>query len=138
MILRAPMWQLEGPVMERTRLVVPITLAALSAILWMDSLVRHRTPSNIVRAQAAPAQPAPINAATAGKRVRDNPGFYAGEAGLNPSERAGREIWYKATAGNGRFHTYSFHQRVGVLIDWYRVLNANERGDRFAAWGIIN
>ncbi len=25
-----------------------------------------------------------------------------------------------------------------MLIDWYRVLNAKERGDRFAAWGIIN
>ncbi len=70
--------------------------------------------------------------------LADNPGFYAGEAGLNPSERAGREIWYKATAGNDRFHTYTFLQRVGVLIDWYRVLNNKERGDRFAAWGIIN
>ena len=40
--------------------------------------------------------------------VRDHPGFYAGEAGMNASERAGREIWYKATAGNDRFHTYTF------------------------------
>ena len=55
--------------------------------------------------------------------VLDHPGFYAGEAGLNPSARAGREIWYKATAGNDRFHTYTFQQRIGVLIDWYRVLN---------------
>ena len=70
--------------------------------------------------------------------VLDNPGFYAGEAGLSPSARAGREIWYKATAGNSRFHTYTFQQRVGVLIDWYRVLNSQERSDRFAAWGIIN
>jgi hypothetical protein len=70
--------------------------------------------------------------------VLDNPGFYAGEAGLSPSERAGREIWYKATAGNSRFHTYTFQQRIGVLIDWYRVLRSDERSDRFAAWGIIN
>lgn len=68
----------------------------------------------------------------------DNPGFYAGEAGLNASQRAGREIWYKATAGNSRFHTYTFQQRVGVLIDWFRVLNSRERDDRFRAWGIIN
>ena len=27
-------------------------------------------------------------------------GFHAGAEGLNASERAGREIWYKATAGN--------------------------------------
>ncbi len=72
------------------------------------------------------------------KSIPDNPGFYAGEAGLSPSERAGREIWYKATAGNARFHAYVFPQRVNVLIDWYRVLNAKERKDRFAAWGIIN
>jgi len=70
--------------------------------------------------------------------VPDHPGFYVGEAGLNASERAGREIWYKATAGNDRFHTYTFQQRIGVLIDWYRVLNAPERADRFRAWGIIN
>lgn len=70
--------------------------------------------------------------------MRDNPGFYAGEAGLTPSQRAGREIWYKATAGNSRFHTYTFQQRIGVLIDWYRVLKSEERDDRFNAWGIIN
>src|SRR3546814_2471925 len=40
-------------------------------------------------------------------------GFYDGEAGLGPAERAGREIWYKATAGNARFHTYVFQQRIG-------------------------
>ncbi len=89
------------------------------------------------RASPGGASSAPA-AASAGKSAPDHPGFYAGEAILNPSERAGREIWYKATAGNARFHTYVFQQRVNVLIDWYRVLNANERGDRFAAWGIIN
>jgi hypothetical protein len=68
----------------------------------------------------------------------DNPGFYQGEAGLSASARAGREIWYKATAGNSRFHTYTFQQRIGVLIDWYRVLNSLERDDRFRAWGMIN
>jgi hypothetical protein len=65
-------------------------------------------------------------------------GYYAADAGLTPSQRAGREIWYKATAGNDRFHTYVFQQRIGVLIDWYRVLNSRERDDRFAAWGLIN
>ncbi|MGH8177957.1 MAG: cytochrome c [Steroidobacter sp.] len=94
--------------------------------------------------------PAPIAIASAAKQAvpgataanspapADHPDFYAGEAGLNPSERAGREIWYKATAGNNRFHTYTFQQRVGVLIDWFRVLNSKERDDRFGAWGIMN
>ena len=58
--------------------------------------------------------------------------------GLNASECAGRLIWFKATAGNERFHTYVFQQRVGVLIDWFRVLRSDERGDHFRAWGIIN
>ncbi|TBV94072.1 cytochrome c [Azotobacter chroococcum] len=57
---------------------------------------------------------------------------------MNESECAGRLIWFKATAGNDRFHTYVFQQRVGVLIDWYRVLRSDQRGDRFRAWGIIN
>ena len=65
-------------------------------------------------------------------------GFHNGETGLSPEARAGREIWYKATAGNDRFHTYVFQQRIGVVIDWFRVLNSLERGDRFAAWGLIN
>lgn len=65
-------------------------------------------------------------------------GFYTAESGLTPSERAGREIWFKATAGNDRFHTYVFQQRLGVLIDWYRVLNSDARGERFATWGLIN
>lgn len=65
-------------------------------------------------------------------------GFYQAGADLNPSERAGREIWYKASAGNDRFHTYVFQQRMGVLIDWYRVLNSPARDQRFAVWGLIN
>ena len=77
-------------------------------------------------ARSQPARPRPLD-----------PGFPAGE-GLTPSERAGREIWFKATAGNGRFHTYVFQQRLGVLIDWNRVLRSTGRGERFKAWGIIN
>jgi hypothetical protein len=44
--------------------------------------------------------------------------------GLNESECVGRLIWFKATGGNERFHTYTFQQRVGVLVDWFRVLRA--------------
>ena len=92
---------------------------------------RRQLPPHVpATAAAAPTAP--------GTSMPDNAGFYAGESSLSPSERAGREIWYKATAGNARFHTYVFPQRINVLIDWYRVLNARERGDRFAAWGIIN
>jgi hypothetical protein len=87
--------------------------------------------------QKQPGSPQP-QAATANAPRLEDPGYYDEEAGLNPSERAGREIWYKATAGNSRFHTYTFQQRIGVLIDWYRVLNSQERSDRFAAWGLIN
>lgn len=65
-------------------------------------------------------------------------GFHAGAAGLTPSERAGREIWYKATAGNDRFHTYVFQQRMGVLIDWWRVLRGDKRDERFKIWGLVN
>jgi hypothetical protein len=91
-----------------------------------------RAPHALAQSPAPPTAAAPV---PQGSRPS---GFYEGEAGLTPAERAGREIWYKATAGNARFHTYVFQQRVGVLIDWHRVLNAKERGDRFRAWGIIN
>ncbi len=65
-------------------------------------------------------------------------GFHAGAEGLTPSKRAGREIWYKATAGNDRFHTYVFQQRMGVLIDWWRVLHSDKRDERFKIWGLVN
>ena len=68
----------------------------------------------------------------------DPVGFHATGVGLSSSARAGREIWYKATAGNGRFHTYVMQQRLGVLIDWYRVLRSDRRDGRFATWGLIN
>ena len=70
--------------------------------------------------------------------VYSDAGFHAAAADLSPSERAGREIWYKATAGNDRFHTYVFQQRMGVLIDWWRVLRADKRGERFKTWGLVN
>src|SRR6266508_4575868 len=35
---------------------------------------------------------------------------------LTDSECVGRMIWFKATAGNDRFHTYTFQQRVGLLV----------------------
>ncbi len=65
-------------------------------------------------------------------------GFRAAEAGLSESERAGRKIWFFATAGNDRFHTYVFQQRLGVLIDWYGVLKSETRDVRFKKWGLIN
>ena len=55
--------------------------------------------------------------------------------GLNESECVGRLIWYKATGGNDRFHTYTFQQRIGVLVDWYRVLRSDQRDDRFCGLG---
>ena len=58
--------------------------------------------------------------------------------GLSESACVGRLIWFKATAGNERFHTYAFQQRIGVLPDWFRVLRSDQRDDRFRAWGLIN
>lgn len=106
-------------------------------LLAIGAVIAAAAVSNYISLPTALAQTPVVSAKTA-TPVLDNPGFYAGEADLNASERAGREIWYKATAGNGRFYTYVFQQRLDVLIDWYRVLNANEHDDRFAAWGIIN
>lgn len=65
-----------------------------------------------------------------------SPGYQESERGLSPSERAGRAIWFYATAGNDRFHTYTFQQRLGVMIDWFRVLNSESRPDRFQDVGV--
>jgi hypothetical protein len=89
----------------------------------------------------APVAPSPPVAALPDPGIQDQDLPYreaCAREGLNESECAGRLIWFKATAGNERFHTYTFQQRVGVLIDWFRVLRSDQRGDRFRAWGIIN
>ncbi|HVQ31081.1 MAG TPA: cytochrome c, partial [Vicinamibacteria bacterium] len=36
------------------------------------------------------------------------------------------------------FHTYVIQQRLGIFIDWYRVLRSDARPDRFKAYGLIN
>ena len=64
--------------------------------------------------------------------------FQCDDPAMTPAQQAGCRIWFYATAGNSRFHTYVFQQRLGVLIDWFRVLNGESRQDRFKAWGLIN
>ncbi len=36
----------------------------------------------------------------------------------------GQEIWYKATAGNARFHQYYAQQRMEIFLDWNWVLSS--------------
>lgn len=56
---------------------------------------------------------------------------------LTPAERAGKEIWFFATAFNDRFFTYSYPQRLGASIDWFKILGAPYRNELFQAWGAI-
>ena len=53
-----------------------------------------------------------------------NPGFAEQDSNYQPSARAGRVIWFFATASNDRFFTYSYPQRIGAAIDWHGVLAA--------------
>src|SRR5689334_13841272 len=64
--------------------------------------------------------------------------FQYGGANLDAAELVGAEIWFKATQGNERFFTYAYPQRLGVAIDWFRVLNTASRLHRFNNWGLIN
>jgi hypothetical protein len=73
--------------------------------------------------------------ASANSQSSLSPGYAAGDAGLSPSVRAGKEIWFFATAFNDRFYTYSYPQRLGAAIDWYLILAAKNKGDLFQAWG---
>lgn len=66
-----------------------------------------------------------------------SPGYAAADQSYTPEERAGREIWFFATAYNDRFFTYTYPQRLGATIDWYEILGAENKGDLFPAWGAI-
>ena len=66
-----------------------------------------------------------------------SPGFRATGEGLADEVRAGREIWFNATANNDRFFTYTYPQRLGGAIDWWRILRADRKDDLFPVWGAI-
>ena len=121
--------------------VLPAAVAALLILavavgVWHErGVVDARAENAPATTVAVPAKPFP----EASSVDQDAPYFEAcAREGLNESECVGRLIWFKATAGNARFHTYTFQQRVGVLVDWFRVLRTDQRDDRFWAWGIIN
>ncbi len=129
--------------MKRTHLVA---LAAIVAVFASWFLMRPGGVDPGPQLAQAHAQNAPAAVASTAAPVPD-PGQVdqdlpyresCAREGLNESECVGRLIWFKATAGNERFHTYTFQQRVGVLVDWFRVLRTDQRDDRFWAWGIIN
>ncbi len=61
-----------------------------------------------------------------------------GGGDLTPAELVGAKIWFNATGGNERFFTYVYPQRLGVLIDWFKVLQSEKREGRFHTWGLIN
>lgn len=65
-----------------------------------------------------------------------NPGYAAQDAQYSASARAGREIWFFATAFNDRFYTYSYPQRLGASIDWFKIFSAKNKHDLFQGWGI--
>jgi len=121
--------------MKRIAIVAAVVATGIIAATVAATGREDAAPTHLAQAQAPAAAP---QATPSQPKFPDNPGFYAGEAGLSPAEIAGREIWYKATAGNARFHTYVFQQRIGVLVDWYRVLRTDQREDRFAAYGLMN
>jgi len=106
-------------------------IAALAGFNHQPESARATLPPPAATAADPGAAPLPASRYT-------DAGFEEAEAGLSPSARAGREIWFKATAGNARFHTYTFQQRITALIDWYGVLRSDARDTRFRTWGLIN
>lgn len=127
--------------MKRALLAAVAAFVTLAAGIGIFQIQQHGVgdahAENAPALAAAPPSGKPIPEASAVDQ--DAPYFDAcAREGLNESECVGRLIWFKATAGNDRFHTYTFQQRVGVLVDWFRVLRSDQRDDRFWAWGIIN
>src|SRR6266498_2773785 len=129
--------------MKRVLMAACVAAIATAALLGLAPRSGNEQASVSAQTPATPTpSAAPVVAAPVPEKSsvdQDAPYFEAcARERLTESECVGRLIWFKATAGNDRFHTYTFPQRVGVLVDWYRVLRADQRDDRFHAWGIIN
>ena len=107
-----------------------LALACLSVVPFV--------PTQETGTATAASNMSPVNDAVAGAKGFSDKGFCYGKKDLTASERAGCAIWFYATAGNSRFFTYVYQQRLGVLIDWFWVLNSADRDKRFARWGMIN
>ena len=62
--------------------------------------------------------------ATAKPAATGYSGSQCADPALTPQQRAGCEIWFYATAGNGRFHTYVLPQRI---VDQSLIANLSTR-----------
>ncbi len=126
--------------MMKRFVVVAVALAGTASVMAVLVSGQDIVPAPKPKPKPAAVAPAVPLAPASGQAYFDDAGFHriAESEKLSAEERAGREIWYKATAGNDRFHTYVFQQRVGVLVDWFRVLRSDQREGRFKTWGIMN
>ena len=118
--------------------VLLLSIGFAGAMVATGKAATQNPPSGVQTAQPAAIQsggPVPEKSII----DQDAPYYEAcAREGLSESACVGRLIWYKATAGDDRFYAYTFPQRIGVQIDWFRVLRSDQRDDRFNAWGIIN
>jgi hypothetical protein len=95
-------------------------------------------------AACGPGKPLPDEAKLAGKTVKDFPpakvDVFAGmDAGveLTPEEIEGRNTWMLWTGGNERFWNLMSQEGYG-LIDFLKLIDSRQRGDRFQRLGLIN
>ncbi|MCC7018540.1 MAG: hypothetical protein IT332_02215 [Ardenticatenales bacterium] len=134
----APIWSPFGRATPRS-LAAPIAQGVVTdtVAVTTTTVTTTTTATTATTAITSTSALSATLADTATPTLATAPG-YRGDPRLTASENAGREIWFNATAGNARFHTYTFQQRMGATIDWFRVLNARERADRFKIWGLIN
>ena len=115
--------------MKRLLLLGSILCAGIAATVVMTNPGNSQTSTSAAGGQGLPVPDASIIDQDAPYREA------CAREGLAASACVGRLIWYKATGGNDRFHTYTFQQRVGVVVDWFRVLRSDQRDDRFACVG---
>jgi hypothetical protein len=88
---------------------------AIQASTWTFLRLLHRFERFGLRQVFNTVLREPI-AALAALPSKINQGYAEPDKSYTPSARAGREIWFFATAFNARFYTYSFPQRLGASI----------------------
>lgn len=126
----------------RARAWATLAICALTVVIGSCNSPTVYEPGQSTAYLSGSGRRQPASTVCTGDYCKDSSHAYyqAPEArGLKTTEVLGRDMWIKATAGNDRYHAYTFSQRAGDhAMNFWRFLKGKNRSSRFNDWGVMN